>query len=57
MHPIEEDSPLYPALAVFSDLSTPSEDLSTASSRRLSRCFTTSHLDPGRVGAPPLCHA
>ncbi|OAO15878.1 Inward rectifier potassium channel irk-1 [Blastocystis sp. ATCC 50177/Nand II] len=48
VHPIEEDSPLYPALAVFSDLSTPSEDLSTASSRRLSRCFTTSHLDPGR---------
>ena len=57
VHPIEEDSPLYPALAVLSDLSTPSEDLSTASSRRLSRCFTSSHLDPGRVGARPLSDA
>ena len=51
IHPIDEDSPLYPPLAVLSDISVPSDDLSSIHSPRLSRCFTSSHLDINRVGA------
>lgn len=48
IHPIDEDSPLYPPLAVLSDISVPSDDLSSIHSPRLSRCFTSSHLGINR---------